>query len=92
MLPRCSTYRSLDYQGLWVRGRIPDGPSSGPMRWAKPWDSHAVWSQVCLGAHYDVSLRVMASWPTQEQTDLAPGSDWWVTLPMDQCLGLSSRC
>jgi hypothetical protein len=24
-------------------------------------------------------LRVMASWPTQEQTDLAPGSDWWVT-------------
>jgi hypothetical protein len=61
----------------------------GPMRWAKPWDSHAVWSQVCLGAPlYDVSLRVMASWPTREQTDLAREVTGGL-LPMDQCLGLA---
>jgi hypothetical protein len=65
----------LDYQGLWVAGTHPTlvGQSSGPMRWAKPWDSLAVRSHVCLGPTlYDVSLRVMASWPAQrEQTDLA---------------------
>jgi hypothetical protein len=67
-----STYRShWTIKGYGCGDTYPDGPSSGPMRWAKPWD--AVWSQVISrGPSMMYPLRV-ASWPTQGNKQTWPG-------------------